>query len=786
MNLRTVAIGIVGCLACWAGAAHARNLPPPLTQLLENHCLDCHEGPEAKAGLDLTRLSFDLEDRELTRRWIQVHDRVRDGEMPPPKKAQPSEAARTEALASLSTALSQAERARAEVVLRRLNRSEYENTVRDLFGIQLQVPGLAEDTSTAGFDNVGEGLSTSAEALLAYLEASDLVIDAVLGPDKAPKPIRMETSLPLQVDWKGNPQLDSQYGKMFRRTPEGLVIFQSGYCPTSLVNFSRLNAPAGTYKGTVWVRAIQSEKPVTLRIYAGDTIVNRREQHLVGYYDIAPGKWTCLTFTNRLIEAGGTFQFKCYGTEDIRKDADTYSGPGIEIGDITIEGPLEPWPPESRSKLLGHVDPSKAGRPELETILSRLLPQAFRRPIDAREMQDYLALFEAARGHGDDFLTALRSTLKAVLCSPEFLFLQEPSKGPLTGYALANRLSYFLWSSMPDERLTQAASQGRLPAELPQQVERMLADPRADALVRNFTGQWLNLREIRFTEPDATLYPEFDELLQISMVQETELFFRDILERNRGCRDFIQANDTFLNERLARHYEIPGVEGQHFRRVSLPEGHVRGGLLTQAAILKVTANGTHTSPVLRGAWVLDRLLGQPSPPPPENVPAVEPDTRGATTIRDQLARHRNIASCASCHDRIDPPGFALEAFDPIGGFRDRYRITLESAPRPSLKRAPFTWAWIRYRIGPTVDATGHLPDGRTFQDIREFRQLLASDPEPVARNLVTRLLTYATGRVMTFADREAIEAILDKTRADDHGFRSILHQVVASPVFQNP
>ena len=293
-------------------------LPNQIEKFVEKHCSDCHDGPDAEGGIDLYELDFDLSDEENTRRWILVHDRIASGEMPPAKKPRPDATSSQKVQRLLSDAICDAENQRSGVVLRRLNRREYENTVRDLFQTDVQITGLPEDTSTDGFDTVGEGLAVSAEAMQAYLDAADSVLDAVFGEPTKPKFIRHETNLLKQVDWKGRPT-DGQFGKMFRVTDDGLVIFQSGYCPTNLVNFARLRAPAGTYRGTMRVRAVQSDKPVTLRIYGGDTIVNRRERHLVGYYDVPPDKWTTIEFVDQLVQDGGTFQPKCYNTKDTRK-----------------------------------------------------------------------------------------------------------------------------------------------------------------------------------------------------------------------------------------------------------------------------------------------------------------------------------------------------------------------------------------------------------------------------------------------------------------------------------
>jgi hypothetical protein len=759
-----------------------------LRPFLQTHCTDCHNGTEADGDLDLARLSTDLTDAEVMRRWVLIHDRISNGEMPPEDEPRPAAAEKSATLAVLASVLTKADQARNDVVLRRLNRNEYEYTVRDLFDVYVDVKAhLPQDAPMSGFDNVGEGLAVSAEAAQAYLVAADVTLDAVFGPAKPPKRINHKTNLLDQTNHDGTPRLTNQIGKMFRQTDDGLVIFQSNYCPTNLVNLARLRPPAGTYRGTIRARAIQSEKPVTLRIYGGDTIVGRREKHLVGYYDIPPDEWTTIEFTDRLVEDGGTYQPKCYGTRDTRKDADTYPEPGIEIGDITIEGPLEEWPPRSRGMLLGDIDIKTGTLDDAETILRRILPKAFRRPIVEAEVQPFVTLAASALHDGRSFEEALRLGLKGILCSPEFLFLDEPGREFISQHALASRMSYFLWSSMPDHELIAHADDGTLdkPDVLREQIERLLNDPKANAFTTNFVGQWLNLRDIDFTEPDMNLYPDFDELLRLSMIEETNRYFLEILNHDLSLLNFIDSDFTFLNERLARHYKIPDIQGQKFRKVTLPADSVRGGVLTQASVLKVTANGTNTSPVLRGVWVMENILGQTTPPPPSNVPAVEPDIRGATTLREQLARHSNEESCAVCHDRIDPAGFALENFDVIGGWRDRYR-TLGEGEHPGFSQHPITFAWIRYRMGLPVDATGTTSAGQSFGDIRDFKRLLLEQKSTVATGLTEKLVTYALGRRLGFSDRFDIQTIVDSTAGDDYGFRTLIHNIVQSEMLRRP
>ncbi|MCO8125024.1 DUF1592 domain-containing protein [Stieleria sp. TO1_6] len=787
----------------WVSRSRAGESLPPgigndLQSFVVDHCLDCHSGDSAAGNLDLENLAeqtnpLGLSDLESMRRWTRVHDRVAAAEMPPPDSQPIDPTVRRNFVAQLSDTLIRADQMQNDVVLRRLNRSEYENTVRDLFGItHLDIRSLLpSDNSAAGFDNVGDGLAYSPEAAAAYLRAADAAIDAVLGPDQPPQRIVHRTNLRDQKTHDGKPALAKQIGKMFRQTDRGLVIFQSGYCPTNLVEFARLRAPQGTYRVSLQVRAIQSTTPVTLRIYGGDTIVSRREKHLVGYFDVPPDEWTTIEFEDRLVEPGGTFQPKCYGTKDTRKDADTYPEPGIEIGDITIEGPLEAWPPPSRSRLYGDIDLATAGLAEIQQIFQRLMPRALRRPLATGEMQPYLSLCETALADGRSFDDALRIGLKGILCSPQFLYLDEPTEPQteevIDSYALASRLSYFLWSSMPDDELLSLARQGTIaePAVLHRQVERMLNDPRAAALTDNFVGQWLDLREIDFTSPDENLYPDFDELLRVSMVKETELFFQSVLREDLSLLNFVDSTFTFLNQRLAEHYQIEGVQGQAMRRVELPADSVRGGVITQASVLKVTANGTTTSPVLRGVWVLKKLLGQEVPPPPSSVSAVEPDIRGATTLREQLAKHRDSESCATCHRKIDPAGFALENFDVIGGWRDRYR-TLGDGPRPKQSRDPHTFAWVRYRIGKPVDATGQTEDGKAFTDITQFKRLLLEDQRQLVHAMTEQLATYALGRRIGFSDRDSIDQIVDQVIAQQCGFRSLVHAITQHELFQQP
>ena len=495
-----------------------------------------------------------------------------------------------------------------------------------------------------------------------------------------------------------------------------------------------------------------------------------------------------------------------------------FTGPGIAVDWLDVEGPInEVWPPRAHRLLFGDLplvegkdltsnprrkkvrqigagqnraDPSQglwtvhSDEPlaDANRLLARFLPKAFRRPVAEEVRKAYVAKVEERLNAGDCFETAMRWAYRAALCSPDFLYHVEPS-GKLDDHALASRLSYFLWNSMPDARLTQLAANGKLRASLNDEIERMLGDPKSGRFVEDFLGQWLKLRTIAATDPDRKLYPEFSSYLQDSMVAETHAYFRELIDKNLNATHLVKSDFAMLNEKLAVHYGIPDVSGPQIRRVALPADSLRrGGFLTQAAILKITANGTTTSPVPRGAFVMERIFGTPPDPPPPNLPAIEPDVRGATTIREQLAKHRADPSCARCHVKMDPPGFALESFDVIGGFRDRYRSIGEgdNAERGSIDR----FIGISFKLGPGVDASGELPDGRKFSGIGEFKDLAAADPRALLKNLAQQLVTYAAGRPLGFSDRAAITALVDRTEAKGGGIRTLIHELVQSPLFQ--
>lgn len=554
----------------------------------------------------------------------------------------------------------------------------------------------------------------------------------------------------------------------------------------------------------------------------GDGRGGQHPSYVLGYFDAPSLKETeheVTTWLNHNEIIGFNTASLAPAANYARKGrAMAFTGPGITCDWLDIEGPIHHvWPPVSHTRLFGslplveHKGPNPPKRlnvrqlgagknrpdpvqgtwtvhsekplEDADRLLATFLPRAFRRPVSDEVRKAYLARVDERLKAGDSFEYAMRWAYRAALCSPDFLYHVEP-EGKLDDHALASRMSYLFWCSMPDDTLSQLAANGKLRDEkvLAEQVERLLRDPRSQRFIDDFLGQWLKLRQIAANDPDRKLYPEFSPYLQDSMVAETRAYFREMLEQNLSASHLVKSDFAMLNQKLADHYDVPGVTGSQIRKVKLPAGSPRGGLLTQGSILKITANGTTTSPVPRGAFVMARILGEPPEPPPANVPAVEPDVRGAVTIREQLDKHRNNAACASCHARIDPPGFALESFDVLGSFRDRYRSIGTGDPAPRGKIDPFIG--IGFKLGPKVDASGQLPDGRRFATSSEYMDLLAAHPRPLLRNLAQQLAVYSTGRGIAFGDRQAMEEIVARTEAKGGGARTLVHELIRSPYFQ--
>lgn len=782
--------------------ANSPALPTESAAFFRAHCVDCHGGTEPDGGLDLGSLSQDVSDEAVFARWERIYDRIEAGEMPPEESPQPSPAERTAILTGLKKTLVEAHAQRKGTVLRRLNRREYENTLNDLFGTHLDLANrLPEDGRAHEFDTVGAALGISTVQLEQYLAASEAVLEAAI----AKKSARPEVTV-VRASYADTRGAEQHLGRVWLKRPDGAVVFfrRWGY-PTGMLREATV-AEDGWYTVRITGYAWQSEEPITFGVGA-TTFARGLETPRYGYYQLPPGKPTTVEL-KAWIPSRYMIEVTPYGVTDNyeikRSGIEAYRGPGLAIQHIEVEGPLvdefpsrghsllfdglerreiEPRNPQDKKKswYLPKYELTAEAESRIPQALQRIASAAFRRPATEQDVEPYLALYRAEWERGSSAEEALRTATTAIFCSPRFLFLQEPA-GHLDDYALANRLSYFLTRSSPDERLLQLAAEGKLTrdrAVLLGEVDRLLADERSERFVADFTDAWLNLRDIEFTTPDQQLFPEFDTFLQDSMVEETRSFFRQLIAKDLPVQNLVQSEYAMLNNRLAEHYGIEGVAGPEIRAVPVAAGSPRGGFLSQGAVLKVSANGTNTSPVVRGVWVMERILNQPPAPPPPGIPGIEPDIRGATTLRELLEKHRSLESCQSCHAAIDPPGFALESFDPIGGWRERFR-TLGEGEKVDLTVDSNR---VRYRLGPPVDAAGELADGRAFQNFQEFRSHLAEDRDALARGLASKLLTFAAGREMGFSDRGEIARIAQEAAQRDYGVRELLRQVVTSEIF---
>ena len=828
-------------------------------EFMAKHCLECHGPDTQEADLDITKLSIDLADPKVFSTWQKMHDRVDKGEMPPGSDLTKKDT--KVFLGALRNLLTGADRKMIDsdgrAVGRRLNRYEYENTIRDLLDAPwLQVKDmLPEDGEMHRFNKVGEALNVSHVQMSRYMQTADNVLRQVIELDSnPPKQINQtfyardqggfngklafsefnrspeRSTFPLigydadletlknydeKLEKKGPPSVGDANPEI--REKEAMGVVASNYEPIE-VGFTSFRAPySGQYRltfksYTFWAHP-QNEK-TWWRPTRDKTSKGRRSEPVSVYSLTNPRILRKLgAFDAQIEPTTSTIEVELLRSDTIRVDAvrlfrsrppafhnpnATPEGqPGVAYQWMKVEGPLNREFPSAGHKLLfgdlkfvrqkgGVIDvvTDNPGR-DANKLMANFMRRAYRRPVQAEEIRPFVGLVEAAMKSGSNFKDAMITGYTGVLCSPAFLYLEE-EPGELDSFAVASRLSYFLWNSAPDEELRSAAMNKSLstPQQLDSQVERMINDPKFDRFVSSFLDYWLDLRKAEDTSPDENLYPDYylDDSLVESAVDESRAFFKQLVLENLSTKNLIDSDFVMINERLANHYEIPDVTGVDIRKVKVPDKNPRGGVLTQAAVLKVTANGTTTSPVVRGAWMMERILGMPPPPPPKNVPAIESDTRGAKTIREQLALHRSLDECNVCHQKIDPVGFALESFDIAGGWRDKYRaIDEKGKPVPGFGKNGQAF---KFHGAQRIDASGELPDGMgKFKDIEDLKQRLLIQDRLIARNMVEQLMVYATGTGVHFSDRYEIDRILDKAQAEDFGMRTILHEIVKSPLF---
>lgn len=771
-----------------------------LDAFFEQHCIECHSGAEAESGIRLDALTASSTWHADLATWSRVVDVLQHGEMPPPDSPRPDPAATSAAIEHI---VGRVARTASEppLSLRRMNRREYENTIHDLLGIDVPlVDLLPEDQSVQGFDNVADGLSISSVLLEQYLQAADVAFDAVV---RRIKPLPAETRHVEMMQVRENIESVKKKKGGTIEVENAFVKFTPGWPPARLDAVHPIEDGVYRCRVAVWPHD-PGDRTLSVAIYTG-SLFGPETRKFIGIYDVtgSPTNPRVIQFTTAMDEGHSIHIVPRIWPEHVTWRDKHESRPGVGIAWAETHGPIDQsFPSEAQQRLFGnpdsitmvpeqsvymrhrkgvqrHVVASSQPEDDAERIIRNLVPRAFRRPVNESEIEPFVRLTLDRLQSGRTFEQAVRAGVTAVLCSPQFLLINRDPQ--VDSYTIASRMSYFLWSTMPDDRLLELAASDNLrdPRIRQAEAERMMRDAKIQRFVENFTGQWLDLRDIEFTTPDGKLYPEYDPLLVEAMLGETRHFFAHILQEDLSVANFIDSDFTFLNERIAKHYGIQGIKGNEtFQRVQVPPDSVRGGVLTHASVLKVTANGTTTSPVLRGNWVLTNLLGRSVPPPPPGVAAVEPDIRGATTIREQLSKHASVDSCASCHKRIDPAGFALEHFDPIGGERTWYRSLGEGEKIPDKR--------LSYRKGPSVETASQFADGRTFDDFKQFRECLLQDQTSITRAITSKLCVYALGRRVTLSDRRDIDAIVNEAKQNDYGLRSLILKIVASDLFLQP
>ena len=774
--------------------------------LYESTCIACHSNT-LLTQLDLSALSRDLSDPAVFRKWERVYERLERGEMPPPPMLTPPANIVEPAMASLKSALLEANlavRGEQRAPLKRLTKLEYQYTLQDLFHLdpataERLVVALPEEADSGGIDTVAQRQGVSALHVRSYMQATQVALDKVFDTKATPPTV-------FHVNYR-----DSGYLQFFAEAEilgagivnleDDAVVSYFDYASTYMFHSGTEGFAVpepGRYRVTVDAYPYKSHSPLVLTIYKGELQAAAAsitkllaEFDLIGPDGLQVSVETYLRPNDMVTPSVAEVDLApdAYKYNDPKLNMREYEGEGIALRSMTIEGPLsDPNTPSSLQRLLGDIalvdgEPNLTKEPieHIQDVVASFARRAFRRAVTHAEVQTYVELAKPGLAAGRDFLSALRVPLTAILNSPKFLFFTE-NDGYLSDFGLANRLAYFIWRSMPDDELLSLAENGQLSEidVLETQVERLLDDEKALRFVHDFVGQALRLNEMQATTPDAGLYPEFDDRLAKAMVAETELFFQELVVSNLSISNFVDADFTFLNRRLAEHYGIPNVDDQHMRKVDLPEDNIRGGFLSQAAIHKVTANGTTTSPVSRGNFVLANVLGQPSPPPPPNVAGLEPDIRGTTTIRDQLAAHRTNPVCASCHLNIDPPGFAMEQFNAIGGFREKYRVF-----GPPIEADGRTFPG-QYSLGLDVQSDGITQDGDRFQGFQQYQKILVDRKlKYIAQHFASQLFVMATGADVEFADRDAVAAVVAKSADAQYPVRSLIHDVAQSELFRS-
>ncbi len=794
-------------------------------EFLKTYCNSCHGEEKQKGDRRFDQLKLPAKNTDDVIALQDIIDQLNLGDMPPKKSKQPSEAERKAVVTALTASVTQARAALrstgGQTVLRRLNKREYINTVGDLFALDMRLfdptTKFPRDQMSDHLDNLGDVLQTSGYLLAQYLEAADLVVEKAFSV----------TNRPQEKQWRfeGNfrPQQEHTYPHSRVYNNKFMCLYEvpdtenheGGY--GYLSSFQQGVPVDGIYEIRVKAQAMHREHPYDPTIFKRDTAQPFRMGIVPGDAKAGPlhhpqpiepqlaevtikdgePEWHTMTvplnagqtprfiFPNGMANSRRAFQavarrYKDQWPEKEQKDLGIFEArrvvltygqmPHIRIHEIEIRGPLvTQWPTASQKSVLG--DQPFAPQRTRE-ILKNFADRAYRRPATTEEIDRLMRVVDARTKAGHSPFSAMKDGLKAALCSPAFLYLAEPDikQEKLSAHALASRLSYFLWSTTPDAELRRLADSGELLKNevLLAQTRRLLTSQRSDAFIEGFLNSWLNLRSLGDMPPDRDAFDRFYyDGLKTAMKRETQLFMRHLLVNNENIGRFLDADYTFVNQPLADLYGLgrisPPEKAHEFRQVSLTDRR-RGGLLGQGSVLTVSANGIETSPVVRGIWLLENILGTPPPPPPDNVPPIDPDIRGAKSMRDILTKHRDNAGCFECHQKIDPLGFALENFDPIGAWRTHYPVGK--------------------RQGPAIDAAGELPNGQSFKDVAGLKTVLVARQDQFAHVLTEKLLAYACGRRIEPLDRSQVDHIQREVQKGGNGLKTLVEQVVLSDGFR--
>jgi len=748
-----------GCAALVASAMTAWAETPVINErinpVLSQYCFDCHNPDKHKGDLDLETISMQSLTGEHRAVWEKVAEMMESREMPPEKKTQPSEGERELVIQAIDGELSRFDcdqpQAPGAITLRRLNREEYRNTVRDLTQVDFNIRDFPNDPIDHGFDNIGDALSLAPMLMEKYMAASEEIVQQAILADPSPKP---------EITRIRGDMMEPGASWVRRLETHAMGFYREGGAST------KIKLPVkGRYEFRVMARGDLAgpDAPILALHVDGKELAR---------FEVKSRKFTILK-TDATLEAGEQpvhLVFLNNYTDQTNADLKLRGDRNVYVDFLEIESPaIPPTLPKSHLFLVPKLPEPGKEHEAAKTILSKFAKRAYRRPVSDGEVERLLGLVDKARAEKGTFLQGIQLAMQAVLCSPHFLYRWELDPGgkkagearPLSDFELASRLSYFLWNSMPDDELFALAESGQLQTgeNLQKQIKRMLKSERARTLSSNFSQQWLQVRDIGDILHDPIVFPKLDPAIKSQMVHETELFMRAIFEEDRSVLDIVSSDFTFLNEKLARFYGIENVKGDEFRKVKLPADSPRGGVLTQGSVLMATSFGTRTSPVVRGKWILEQLLGTPPPPPPPNIPNLPPQNpiNPSAPLRQRLAEHTTREECASCHRRMDPLGFALENFDATGAWRE-----LDG-------KFP-------------IDASGRLPNGTEFNGPRELKEVLKNG-KAFRTNFVKKMMTYALGRGLTHADHCVVQDVLAQMEKQDNRASAMITAIIMSEPF---